>query len=289
MIQTIRAKTILSRYKEPDPWFGIRYSMNLYRGCQHQCIYCDTRSECYGIKDLRDILIKENAIELLDKELRGIRRKGTIGTGSMNDPYMPVEETYRMTGKALEVIALHKFPVHVMTKSDLVLRDIDILKDIAQVFATVSFTVTTADGALASRIEPGAPSPSARFEAMTAFAKASIHVGVSLMPVIPCLTDTVANIRAIIERSRDSGAEYILPAFGMTLRDKQRDYFFEKLREFFPEVLAAYRTLYKGTYQFSCPQADKIDAFCRSHCAEYGIACTIPRYEEKEVRQYELF
>jgi DNA repair photolyase len=111
---------------QPDTWFGLKYNMNLYRGCQHQCIYCDSRSECYQIEDFSDILVKANAIELLRAELASKRVKGTIGTGSMNDPFMPLEKKINLTGRALEVIAEFRFPVHVITKSDLVLKDIQV-------------------------------------------------------------------------------------------------------------------------------------------------------------------
>ena len=132
MIKEITAKTLLSSAKQPDPWFGIKYTMNLYRGCQHQCIYCDSRSECYQIEDFdHDVLVKANALDLLRDELPRKRVKGTVGTGSMNDPYMPLEAKLNLTGRALEIIADHRFPVHVITKSDLVVRDADILAESA--------------------------------------------------------------------------------------------------------------------------------------------------------------
>src|SRR5512137_2350561 len=159
MIKEIQAKTLLGRVKGPDDWFGLYYNMNLYRGCQHQCIYCDSRSECYQIENFnQDVLIKANAIELLRRELAGKRFIGTIGTGSMNDPYMPLEAGLRLTRGALEVIAEAGFPVHVITKSDLVLRDIDLLEEIGRKsYAAVTFTVTTADDPLSRKLEPGAP------------------------------------------------------------------------------------------------------------------------------------
>ena len=123
MISEILAKTILNTIPQPDDWFGLKYGMNLYRGCQHQCIYCDSRSTCYGIENFADIQVKVNAIELLEDALPRKRILGTIGTGSMHDPYMPIERQYNLTGRALQVIARHNFPVHVITKSDLVLKD----------------------------------------------------------------------------------------------------------------------------------------------------------------------
>ena len=134
----IQAKTILSHNKETEPTFGIKYNMNLYRGCQHQCIYCDSRSKCYEIENFNhDVLVKVNAIELLRKELPTKRVKGVVGTGSMNDPYMPLEKQYRLTRRAMEVIAELGFGVQVITKSALVLRDIDVLEEIRRVHTLV--------------------------------------------------------------------------------------------------------------------------------------------------------
>ena len=145
MIKEITAKVLLSPVKQPDDWFGLKFNMNLYRGCQHQCIYCDSRSECYQIENFKDVLVKVNAIDLLRDEISRKRVKGTIGTGSMNDPYMPLEAKRELTRGALQVIADFLFPVHIVTKSDLVLRDLDLLRTIHQVYAAVSLTITTAD------------------------------------------------------------------------------------------------------------------------------------------------
>jgi DNA repair photolyase len=172
----IFAKTLLATVKQPDPWFGLKYNMNLYRGCQHQCIYCDSRSECYQIEDFAEIQVKVNALEKLSDEIRRKRVKGTIGTGSMNDPYMPIEAERNLTRGALQIIAAAKFPVHIITKSDLVLRDLDILKEISQVYAAVSFTITSADDSLAKKLEPGAPVSSRRFAALKTLA-ASNRIG----------------------------------------------------------------------------------------------------------------
>src|SRR5512136_1280948 len=219
MIKEIQAKVLLSSAKQLDPWFGIKYTMNLYRGCPHQCIYCDSRSECYQIENFADVLVKVNAIELLKKELPRKRVKGTIGTGSMSDPYLPLEATRRLTAQALDVIAEHQFPIHVLTKSDLVLRDLDALRTISRIYATISFTITTADDELGKKIEPGAPLVSRRFAAMARLAGAGLLAGVLLMPVLPFLEDNAENITAIVTRAKECGATYILASFGMTLRD----------------------------------------------------------------------
>ena len=169
MIQEIQAKTLLSSVRGEDRIFDLKYNFNLYRGCPHQCIYCDSRSACYGIEDFRDVLVKVNAPELLAKELARKRVKGPIGTGSMSDPYNPVEARYQLTRRVLEVIARFAYPVHIITKSDLVLRDVDLLQTIGRVHATVCFSISTADDELARKIEPGAPVSSARKITMSTF------------------------------------------------------------------------------------------------------------------------
>ena len=234
MIKEIQAKVLLSHVKQPDPWFGLKYGMNLYRGCQHQCIYCDSRSECYQIENFADILVKVNGIELLRKELASKRVKGTIGTGSMNDPYMPLERELNLTGRALKVIAQFGFPVHVITKSDLVLRDLDTLCEINRRYAAVSFTITTTDDELAKRLEPGAPLVSNRLRAIRVLANRGIHTGITMMPVLPFIEDSEDNITQIVQKAHEHGAAYIIPSFGMTLRDRQRAYYYEKLDRLFP-------------------------------------------------------
>ena len=249
MIRTIEAKVLLSTAKRPDPWFGIKYTMNLYRGCQHRCIYCDSRSLCYGIDDFDgEVLVKGNALELLRRELARKRTKGYIGTGSMNDPYMPLERKLRLTGQALEIIAEFGFPVHVLTKSDLVLRDLATLQAIDRTSAVVSFTVTTADDELARQVEPGAPPPSARFAALAALAAHGIRTGVLLMPVLPFLEDGPDAIAQIVTRAHECGASHVIPAFGMTLRDRQRDHYYAQLDRLFPGLRARYEQTFGARY-----------------------------------------
>jgi DNA repair photolyase len=289
MQQFIQAKTILTKYKQADPWFHIRYAMNLYRGCQHQCIYCDSRSECYRIANFEDILIKENAIGLLRSELKKLKEKNTIGTGSMNDPYMPVEKEIQLTRQALEVIYEFRYPVHVITKSDMVLRDAELLQKIARVYATVSVTITTADDALSAILEPGAPVSSKRFSAVKQLNEKGIPAGILLMPVLPFITDTEENIRLIVEKAAEAKAAYLLPAFGMTLRDKQRAYFFEKLEQYDPKILALYQKYYHGQYSFQSPAQSKLSSLFSQLCRQNGLKMQIPAYEKIEDGQMELF
>lgn len=279
MIREIHAKTLLSPVKQPDGWFGLRYNMNLYRGCQHRCIYCDSRSLCYQIDHFdRDVLVKVNAPDLLRDELPRKRIKGVIGTGSMNDPYMPVERQYQLTRQALEIIAAQGFPVHIITKSDLVLRDLDLLREVNRELALVSFTLTTVDDALAQKVEPGAPSPSRRLDAMRTLAANGIHTGVTLMPLLPFIQDTCENITGIVTRAADCGASYILPAFGMTLRDRQRAYYYTQLDAHFPGLRQRYIRQFGDSY--SCPANDAPRLYAHFHalCDRHNIARAVPHY-----------
>lgn len=279
MIKDITAKTLLSSARRPDPWFGIKYTMNLYRGCSHQCIYCDSRSECYQIENFTDVLVKVNAIELLRKELPRKRVKGTIGTGSMSDPYLPLEATRNLTGQALEVIAQQQFPVHALTKSDLILRDLDTLRDINRVYAAVSFTITTADDDLGKQLEPGAPIVSRRFAAIERLAAAGILTGVLLMPVLPFIEDNAENITAIVSRAHECGASYILASFGMTLRDRQRAYYYTQLDRLFPGLRKQYEQRFGARYSAPANNAHRLEQIFRERCDRYGIATRLRVYK----------
>ena len=289
MIKEIEAKTILNYVKQPDTWFGLRYNLNLYRGCQHQCIYCDSRSDCYHIENFADILVKTNAIEVLKDELPRKRMKGTIGFGSMNDPYMPIEKERELTRKALEVIEKNRFPVHILTKSTLVLRDIDILKKIAEHYAAVSFTITTADDELCKKLEPGAPVASERFAAMKELSENGIYTGVLMMPILPFIEDTKENIEAIVSQAAENGASYMLPWFGMSIRSGQREYFYAKLDDFFSGLRAKYEIRYGEQYQCAVPHAKELYQYFDELCAKYSISKKMSVYEEHEAVQGELF
>ncbi len=288
-IREIEAKTLLSTVKQPDPWFGIRYNMNLYRGCQHRCIYCDSRSLCYGIEDFDgELLVKANAPDLLRRELARKRIKGNIGTGSMNDPYMPAERTIGLTRRALEVIAEFRFPVHILTKSDLVLRDLDLLEAIDETRATVSFTITTADDDLARLIEPGAPAPSACYAAMAAIAGRGIATGVLLMPVLPFLEDNAENVTAVVTRAVECGATYVIPAFGVTLRDRQRAHFYDQLDRHFPGLSDRYRRRFGDRYSAGCANAAQLERIFADLAARFKLARCVPPYAPDAAQQLRL-
>ncbi|PWM10773.1 MAG: radical SAM protein [Flavobacteriales bacterium] len=291
MEEPIRTRTILSRLRTRDTLFGITYNMNLYRGCSHGCIYCDTRSTCYGIGDISRIRIKENAVALLEKELSGKKGpKATIGTGSMNDPYMPCEKRHRLTRSALEIIARHGFPVHVITKSGLVARDKDILSEISgKSYAAVSFTVTTSDDTLARITEPGATPPSLRFNAMEKLASAGIYTGVTMMPILPFINDRPENITEIMRMAASSGASYVLPMFGVTLREGSRDFFYSVLDKHFPGIKGRYEQTFANRYEcFSPRYADLRDVFLQG-ASQYGLSGSMRFYEPPPPAQLSMF
>jgi DNA repair photolyase len=291
VIKEITARTLLSSVRQPDPIFGLKYNMNLYRGCQHLCIYCDSRSECYQIEDFNhDILVKVNAIELLDKELSKKRIKGAIGLGSMNDPYMPLEAKRKLARGALEVVTRHQFPVHILTKSDLVLRDLDLLRQIHRVYAAVGFTIATADDDLAHKLEPGAPFPSRRFKAMQALAAEGILTEVSMMPILPFIEDNADNLRAIVSQAHDNGAKYIIPWISVTLRDRQRAHYYTQLDRLFPGLRQRYERAYGERYEAVPPNAKRLWQFFNELCQQVGLATRIPVYTPEPVtKQLSLF
>ena len=233
--------------------------------------------------------MKVNAIELLREELSHKRIKGPIGLGSMNDPYMPLERELNLAGRALEVIAEFGFPVHIITKSDLVLKDLATLRLIARTYASISFTVTTADDDLAAKVEPGAPRSSARFAAMRVLADNGIQTGVTMMPILPFIEDTEENIAAIVARAAESGASYILPGMGMTMRDRQRVYYYRQLDRLFPGLRPRYERSYGDRYECQAPRAKQLYAFFESCCAQHGVATRLPLCAPQTTEQLSLF
>lgn len=286
----IKAKRLLGHVKQPDDWFGLKYNMNLYRGCQHQCIYCDTRSECYQIEDFNnEILYKENAIELLRQELATKRVKGVIGLGSMNDPYQPAETELQLTHKALEVITEFGFPLHIMTKSSLILNDLELLKKINRVFTTISFTITTADDKLSKIVEPGASLPSSRYEAMKILSDNEIQVGITLMPILPFLEDNVENIEIIMAKAHEAGATYVISSFGMTMRDRQRSYYYQKLDEYFPGLKQKYIRKFGGSYDCGSNNYHALKSTFERLCKKYNFSPRIISYKKEKEEQLSLF
>lgn len=272
-MKTIPAKSILQKNKTSN-WFGNDYNMNLYRGCCHGCIYCDSRSDCYQIADFDTVCVKENCLQILRDELRRKVRTGVIGTGSMSDPYNPFEKTELVTRHALELIDAYEFGITVITKSDLIARDIDVYKDISKHSPVLcKMTVTTSSDKLCRIIEPNVSVSSKRFEALAKMSEAGLFTGITLMPVLPFIEDSEKNILDIVRTAHDCGVRIIYPALGMTLRQNQRDYYFKQLERVFPESKLSdkYKQYYGDRYRCTVPNVKRLWSVFASECDKYGI------------------
>ncbi|MBQ1921324.1 MAG: radical SAM protein [Ruminococcus sp.] len=248
--------------------------MNLYRGCSHGCIYCDSRSKCYQMNhDFEDIEVKENALELLEAALRRKRKRCMIGTGAMTDPYIPLEKKLGYTRKALLLIEKYGFGVALQTKSDLVLRDLDILRRINEkTKAVVQMTLTTADEKLCRIIEPNVSTTNERFEALKALRDAGIPTVVWLCPVLPFINDTEENIRTILGMCVEAGVRGVLCfGMGLTLREGNREYFYRQLDIHFPRLKERYIRTYGNNYVVDSPRSTELMRLYHRICEENGI------------------
>ena len=271
-MEFIPAKTIISGYAEGSSWFGCNYNMNIYKGCCHGCIYCDSRSECYRIDNFDKVRAKENALTLIARELKSKRRTGVIGTGAMSDPYNPFEKEYRLTRGALKLINTYGFGVSIATKSDLVTRDIDVLSTIKEHSPVlIKLTVTTADDMLCRKIEPHVAVASKRFSALRELSENGIFSGILLMPVLPFLEDDDENIKGIIHLAYENGAKFIYPAFGVTLRQNQRDWYYMKLEEYFPTLKQKYIKQFGNAYECRSERAKELWQLFKEECDRLGI------------------
>jgi DNA repair photolyase len=273
-VEEIISKTILTKVHPNDNlWFHHDYNMNLYRGCSHGCIYCDSRSDCYHIENFDVVKPKKDSSLILEKELQTKRQKGIIGMGAMSDPYNPLEIKLEITRNALLLIEKYGFSVSIATKSDLILRDLDILERIAKnQKVNVAITITTANDELQSKIEPYASSTSARFNAIKKLREHGIFAGVLMMPILPFINDTIENIKGIVSLANKHQASYIYPAFGVTLRSNQREYFYQKLDVLFPTLTRKYQAMYGEKYSCQSPHIKTISAEFQKQC----IADNIP-------------
>lgn len=270
---SVRARTILQKVRyDGNEWFGIDYTMNLYRGCCHGCIYCDSRSECYRVDDFDQVRVKADALAILRRELRSRRLRGVVGIGAMSDTYNPFERQLRVTRGALELVAEFGFGVSVDTKSTLITRDIDLLREIGQAGGAVAkITITTADDDLARIIEPHAPLPSERFAALAELAAAGIFCGVLFTPTLPWVTDDDAAVRGVVEGAAAAGARFVHHMTGVTMRDRQREHFLERIASVDPALPARYREAFGERYFCNSPRAAENRALFRALCKQHGL------------------
>lgn len=248
--------------------------MNLYRGCSHGCIYCDSRSKCYQMNHrFEDIEVKENALELLESTLRRKRKRCMIGTGAMTDPYIPIEAELEYTRKALLLIEKYGFGVALQTKSSGVLRDLDVLKRINEkTKAVVQMTLTTADDNLCKIIEPNVSTTSERLEALKIMRDNNIPTVVWLCPVLPYINDTAENIQGILNMCDAAGVRGIICFdMGLTLREGNREYFYKQLDKSFPGLKERYIREYGSSYAVSSPRNSQLMKLFHSFCGEHGI------------------
>lgn len=258
--------------------------MNLYRGCTHGCIYCDSRSKCYQFThDFEDIEVKQNAPELLEQTLRSKRKKCMIGTGAMCDPYMHCEKELRLTRRCIEIIERYGFGLAIQTKSDLVLRDLDLFQKIQEkAKCVVQMTLTTYDEALCKIAEPNVCTTKKRFETLKILQQNGIPTVVWLSPILPFINDTEENIEGILDYCIDAGVYGIINfGMGMTLRAGDREYFYAALDKHFPGLKEQFHHKYGYAYQIASSQNAKLMKLFHKKCRAHGIVDNV-----EEVFQY---
>ena len=304
----VQAKTILTPH-----------SMNIYRGCSHGCIYCDSRSKCYQFThDFEDIEVKQNAPELLEEALRKKRKRCMIGTGSMCDPYIPLEKELKLMRQCLQIIERYNFGATLITKSDLVMRDLDIIERInKKTKALVQMTLTTADDSLCRKIEPGVCPTSRRFEVLCECKKRGIPTVVWFSPLLPFINDTKENVDGIVDYCVQAGVHAIICfGIGLTLREGNREYFYAALDRIFPgqkEVVSTssttantggateslkfrYQRTFGYNYMCSSPREHELMKYLSAQCRRNNIMLGtdsvfkwIEEFPEDEPMQPSLF
>ena len=258
--------------------------MNLYRGCTHGCIYCDTRSDCYQLKnDFEDIEVKRNAAQILEAQLQRKRKQQMISSGAMCDPYIPLEKELRVTRQCLEIIARYGFGLAILTKSNLILRDMDILCRInEQAKCVVQMTLTTYNEDLCRQLEPSVATTQERFEALLAMHEAGIPTVVWLGPILPYINDNEENLQGLLDYCVRAGVKGILCfGLGVTLRNGSRDYYYQQLDSLFPGMKERYIADFGDSYSCLSPNNAKLWAIFEHTCRKHGII-----YQQDDVWSY---
>lgn len=285
----VKAKSILSSSG----------NMNIYRGCTHGCIYCDSRSRCYNIThDFEDVEIKENALELLEDTLKRKRNKSMIFTGSMSDPYLPLEKDLKLTRGALELVYKYGFGITLLTKSDLILRDLDLIKKINEkTKCVVQMTLTASTDSISKLIEPNVSPVSKRIEALKIFSENNIPTIVWLGPILPFILDNEENICSLLDMMINVKVKGILYfGMGMTLREGNREYYYKQLDKLFPNLKEKYIKYYKNNYFVNSFNNDRLVKIIDETCILNNIMHNtdeifsyLKKFEEKEYVQLSLF
>jgi len=287
-------KTALNKLKYPDSWFWARYTTNPYSGCAHSCVYCDARSQRYYLEQdfENEIIAKIDFDKKLEKRIKKARTllPDVIGPGGVCDAYQPAEKEVQNTRKVLQVLEKYQFPVNIATKSSLITRDIDILKKIAnQTWCTIGFSITTMNEELAGFLEPNSSSPDQRLNAMHRIKQKApeIQVGTYFMPIIPFLEDDDENLEEVIKQSKNAGAEFILFAPGLTLRDAQAQFFITKLKNSkYDYVVKPLLELYKGNTNPPIKYIQKLHPKLYKLCQDYTLAVRVKRWIPNDYRKW---
>lgn len=261
-------------YVEVKGILSAHNGMNLYRGCTHGCIYCDSRSKCYHIDHaFEDIEVKANAIELLEAALKRKRRKCMLGMGSMTDPYIPLEEEIGNVRRALALASRYGFGVTLTTKSNRILRDLDLLREINdRTKCVVQITLTTYDEELCKKIEPNVCTTKERLHVLRELQKAGIPTVVWLCPILPFINDTEENIQGILRGCAEMGVRGVICfGMGLTLRDGNREYFYRQLDRLFPGMKEKYIKTYGVQYEINSPRNKELMALFHKFCEEHGM------------------
>lgn len=273
-MEYIRTRTIMTKSDLGDRWFGIDYHMNLYKGCSYGCIYCDSRSDAYHIDNFDEVRSKEDALKILEEELASKKNKGVVSFGTLSDPYNEQEKEYEITRGALELIKKYGFGVSIDTKSDLILRDIDLLKDIQEKNnVIIKISITTHEDELAKVLEPNVISSSSRFQVVKELRKNGIYTGVLMTPVLPFITDSEENIKEMVRLSSESNANFIYTKMGMTLHRKAREYFYEHMDKLYPGLSNDYQCVYEKNIVCSPLKYRDLLVLFVNECNKYHLLC----------------
>lgn len=290
MIQEKNVKSILNKHKRRDTWFLDDYSVNPYEGCSFNCTYCYIRGSKYGENLSEKLAIKSNAFEILDRQLSNRAKKGQYGIialASATDPYMPIELQYERTKGFLEVIQRHRFPVMILTKSDLITRDIALLKAIGdrailpedlkhtlRSGVIISFSMCTVDEKIAAIFEPGAPAPIKRLETLQTFRREGFLAGINLIPVLPFITDTDDQLEASINQAKFYGSAYVLTGgltlFGNSASDSKTLHF-KTVQKHFPELTERYKKMFASTPYPDAEYQTQLEQRVKVFLKKYGL------------------
>jgi len=287
-------KTALNKLKYPDSWFWAKYTINPYSGCQHACIYCDARSDRYFLQQNfeNEVIIKTNIDKMLDLRIRRARKllPDVVGPGGVSDAYQPIENKVENTRKVLQVLAKHKFPLNIATKSKLIIRDLDVLKKIAgDTWCTIGFSITTTNEDLAKFLEPYSSKPSERLEVLKTIKNEApnIQVGTYFMPIIPFLEDSENNMEDVIRKSKEAGADFLLFSPGLTMRDSQAEFFLKKLQNSkYNDIVKPLLNLYKGQMQPPSDYVKTLHLKLLYFSEKYDIAIRIKRWIPSDYRKW---